>query len=320
MNHHTKGTTMLTARRTVGLAAALTAALALSACGSADTISGSGDESGGAESTTITVGSAGFAESEIIAEIYAQALEAQGVTVERTMQIGQRDVYISALEDGSIDLIPDYSGNLLQYYNSEADASSSDEVYEALTEAVPDGFEVLDQSSAEDKDSYNVTKEFSEKHGVTSLADLADVDEKLVIGGNPELKERPYGPTGLTDVYGVPAANMSFKPINDSGGPLTVEALRDGTVNVADLFTTSPAIAENGFVTLDDPENLILPQNVLPLINSDAATDEVAETLNAVSAELTTEALIEMNARNQGEEKASPATIAKDWLAETGLV
>ncbi|WP_098409238.1 ABC transporter substrate-binding protein [Paramicrobacterium agarici] len=311
---------MLTARRTVGLAAALTAALALSACGSADTISGSGDESGGAESTTITVGSAGFAESEIIAEIYAQALEAQGVTVERTMQIGQRDVYISALEDGSIDLIPDYSGNLLQYYNSEADASSSDEVYEALTEAVPDGFEVLDQSSAEDKDSYNVTKEFSEKHGVTSLADLADVDEKLVIGGNPELKERPYGPTGLTDVYGVPAANMSFKPINDSGGPLTVEALRDGTVNVADLFTTSPAIAENGFVTLDDPENLILPQNVLPLINSDAATDEVAETLNAVSAELTTEALIEMNARNQGEEKASPATIAKDWLAETGLV
>src|SRR5699024_8783839 len=128
--------------------------------------------------------SAGFAESEIIAEIYAQALEAQGVTVERTMQIGQRDVYISALEDGSIDLIPDYSGNLLQYYDDGADATSSEDVYDALTEAVPDGFEVLDQAEAEDKDSYNVTKEFSEEHGVTSLADLADVDEKLVVGGN----------------------------------------------------------------------------------------------------------------------------------------
>ncbi|MCW4458996.1 ABC transporter substrate-binding protein [Microbacterium sp. MPKO10] len=310
---------MGTARRMAGLGIALTAALALSACGSADTISGSGDESEGG-SSTIKVGSAGFAESEIIAEIYAQALEAQGVTVERTMQIGQRDVYISALEDGSIDLIPDYSGNLLQYYDDGADATSSEDVYDALTEAVPDGFEVLDQAEAEDKDSYNVTKEFSEEHGVTSLADLADVDEKLVVGGNPELKERPYGPTGLTDVYGVPADNIGFTPINDSGGPLTVEALANGDVNVADLFTTSPAIAENGFVTLDDPENLILPQNVVPLISSDAATDDVIETLNAVSAELTTEELIDMNARNQGEEKASPATIAKDWLSGTGLV
>lgn len=310
---------MGTARRMAGLGIALTAALALSACGSSETISGSGDDSGGGNST-IKVGSAGFAESEIIAEIYAQALEAQGVTVERTMQIGQRDVYISALEDGSIDLIPDYSGNLLQYYDDGADASSNEEVYEALTEAVPDGFEVLDQAEAEDKDSYNVTKEFSDEYGVTSLADLADVDEKLIVGGNPELKERPYGPTGLTDVYSVPADNLGFTPINDSGGPLTVEALANGEVNIADLFTTSPAIAENGFVTLEDPENLILPQNVVPLINSDAATDEVVETLNAVSAELTTEALIDMNARNQGDEKASPATIAKDWLADTGLV
>ncbi|WP_235940704.1 ABC transporter substrate-binding protein [Paramicrobacterium fandaimingii] len=316
---HTKGTTMGTARRAIGLGLAVTAALALSACGSSDSISGS-DTSDNGGTSTVKVGSAGFAESEIIAEIYAQALEAQDITVERTMQIGQRDVYVAALEDGSIDLIPDYTGNLLQFYDDSSDASSSDEVYDALSDAVPDGFEVLDQAKAEDKDSYNVTQEFSEKNGVTSLADLANVDEKLVIGGNPELKERPYGPQGLTDVYGVAADNMSFTPINDSGGPLTVEALVKGTVNVADLFTTSPAITENGFVTLEDPENLILPQNVVPLINSDAATDEVVEALNAVSAKLTTEDLIDMNTRNQGDEKASPATIAKDWLADAGLV
>ncbi|WP_437582913.1 ABC transporter substrate-binding protein [Paramicrobacterium sp. CJ85] len=308
---------MIRARRIGATALALTAALALSACGSSETISGGGDSSGG--DSTVKVGSAGFAESEIIAEIYAQALEAQGITVERTMQIGQRDVYISALEDGSIDLIPEYSGNLLQYYDDSSDASSSEEVFDALSEAVPEGFEVLDQAKAEDKDSYNVTKDFAEKYDLTSLADLANVDEKIVVGGNPELKERPYGPQGLTDVYGVPADNIEFTAINDSGGPLTVDALVNGTVNVADIFSTTPAIEDNGFVTLDDPENLILPQNVLPLINSDAAGDEVVKALNAVSAKLTTEALISMNGRNQGEEKASPATIAKDWLAENGL-
>ncbi len=308
---------MFRARRIGATALALTAALALSACGSSETISGGGDSSGG--DSTVKVGSAGFAESEIIAEIYAQALEAQGITVERTMQIGQRDVYISALEDGSIDLIPEYSGNLLQYYDDSSDASSSEEVFDALSEAVPEGFEVLDQAKAEDKDSYNVTKDFAEKYDLTSLADLANVDEKIVVGGNPELKERPYGPQGLTDVYGVPADNIEFTAINDSGGPLTVDALVNGTVNVADIFSTTPAIEDNGFVTLDDPENLILPQNVLPLINSDAASDEVVKALNAVSAKLTTEALISMNGRNQGDEKASPATIAKDWLAENGL-
>lgn len=312
---------MFPTRRIAAAAVAVTAALALSACGSSDTISGGdGGSSGSAGDKTISIGSAGFAESEIIAEIYAQALEAKGYTVERTMQIGQRDVYIAALEDGSIDLIPEYSGNLLQFYDDSSDAKTSEEVFSALEDSVPDGFEVLEQAAAEDKDSYNVTKEFSEKYELKSLADLANVDEKIIVGGNPELKERPYGPTGLSDVYGVAADNIGFKPINDSGGPLTVTALEDGTVNVADIFSTTPAIAEKGFVTLEDPENLILPQNVLPLINSDAVTDDLTETLAAVSQTLTTEDLIDMNARNQGEEKASPKTIAKDWLADKGLV
>ncbi|SEB79822.1 osmoprotectant transport system substrate-binding protein [Paramicrobacterium humi] len=311
---------MFPTRRIAAAAVAVTAALALSACGSSDTIDGGGGSTGASGDKTISIGSAGFAESEIIAEIYAQALEAKGYTVERNMQIGQRDAYIAALKDGSIDLIPEYSGNLLQFFDDSSDAKTSDEVFDALQKAVPDGFEVLEQSKAEDKDSYNVTKDFSEKYGVTSLADLANVDEKIIVGGNPELKERPYGPTGLTDVYGVPADNLAFTPINDSGGPLTVSALVDGTVNVADIFSTTPAIAENDFVTLKDPKNLILPQNVLPLVNKKVVTDELTSTLAAVSKKLTTEDLIAMNARNQGSEKASPATIAKDWLADAGLM
>ena len=310
---------MFTSRRgrfAAGILAA-GAVLSLAACASGDPLEPADEPAG--DSETITVGAAGFAESEIIAQIFAQGLEANGVTVEFAGQIGQRDVYVKALEDGSIDLIPDYSGNLLQFFDAESEAKSSEEVFAALPDALPDGFEVLDQAEAEDKDSYNVTKEFSEDNGVTSLADLADLDVPLIVGGNPELNERPYGPQGLTEIYGVDAANITFVPVSDSGGPLTTGALLDGTVNIADIFSTTPSIKENGFVTLEDPENMILPQNVLPLINSDKASDTVKEVLNAISAELTTEDLIELNARNQGDEKASPEALAKDWLAEKDL-
>ncbi len=318
---------MFTKRRNgvaLGLLAA-GAALTLAACSSSDPITGEGGDggsggSGSGDTQTIAIGSAGFAESEIIAEIYAQALEANDYTVERTMQIGQRDAYIAALDDGSIDLVPDYTGNLLQFYDEGNEAVTSDEVYTALGEVLPDGYQVLDQAEAEDKDSYNVTKEFADQYGLQTLEDLVKVTEPLVIGGNPELAERPYGPIGLQETYGVQPSSIQFEPISDSGGPLTVQALLDGTVNIANIYSTTPAIADNGFVTLEDPQNMILPQNVVPLINSDAATDEVVQILNSISAELTTEDLIELNGRNQGDEKASPAALATDWLAEKGLV
>lgn len=292
------------------------AVLTLAACSSGDPLAEDDSADGG---ETISIGAAGFAESEIIAQIYAQALEANDIAVDFKGQIGQRDVYIAALDDGSIDLIPEYSGNLLQFFDDSSDARTSDEVFAALQEVVPDNLEVLNQAEAEDKDSYNVTQEFSEANGVTSLADLAGIDVPLIIGGNPELAERPYGPIGLTEVYGVDAARITFVPISDSGGPLTTQALVDGTVNIADIFSTTPSIEEFGFVTLEDPENLILPQNVLPLITADKASAEVAEVLDAISAELTTQDLIELNALNQGDEKLSPEALAKDWLDEKDL-
>jgi osmoprotectant transport system substrate-binding protein len=308
---------MFTSRRgrlTVGILAA-GAVLSLTACASGDPLAPENESSGDAE--TITVGSAGFPESEIIAQIYAQALEANGVTVDFAGPIGQREVYVTALEDGSIDLIPDYSGNLLQFLDEDSDAKSSEEIFAALPDALPEGFEVLDQAEAEDKDSYNVTKEFSDEHGVTSLADLAGLDVPLIVAAGAEFNQRPYGPQGLTNVYGVDAANITFLTIGGSGGVLATDALRDGSANLADIFTTDPAIDE--FVTLEDPEEMILPQNVLPLINSDKASDTVKDALNAVSAALTTDDLKKLNARNQGDEKASPEALASDWLAEKDL-
>lgn len=299
------------------IAAGLVAAgalLALSACSSGGgALDNSSSGSSSSSSDTVTVGSAAFGESEILMQVYAQALEANGVKVNLKPSIGQRDVYLKALQDGSIDLIPEYSGNLLQFYDKNSTATSSDDVYSALKSALPKGYEVLDQAEAQDADSYNVTKEFSEKWGVTSLDDLSKVTEPLTVGANPEFETRPYGIPGLKSAYGVTA---TLKPISDSGGPLTVTALKNGDVQLADIYTTTPAIKDNGFVTLKDPKSLIAAQNIVPLINSSKASDKVKEVLNKVSAELTTDDLIEMNSENQGDSKTAPDVVAKNWLKD----
>ncbi len=292
----------------------LTTALAVGALGLTLTACG-GDPTDGdkAATDTITIGSAAFPENEIIAEIYAQALEDKGVKVEKKLNIGAREAYIPALKNGEIDLIPEYTGNLLTYLDKDATATSADDVTAALSEAVPEGTEILDTAPAEDKDSLNVTAEFSEKEGVKSIADLKKVDG-LRLAANPEFKERAYGIPGLEKVYGI--TGIKFTAISDGGGPATLKALLDGKVDVADIYSTTPSILANKLVTLEDPKSMIAAQNVVPLINSDKASDEVTEVLNAVSSALTTEELLELNGKNQGPDKTAPATLAKEWVAE----
>ncbi|ALD12741.1 ABC transporter substrate-binding protein [Clavibacter capsici] len=303
----------ITRRLLVGTVA-LGTAMALAGCSSGDPLDTSGGSASAAPSDTISVGSAAFGENVILAEVYAQALEANDVKVTRNLQIGEREVYLKALEEGSIDLIPEYTGNLLAAYDTDSKATSSDDVYSALGAALPEGFEVLDESPAEDKDSYNVTKEYSESNGVTSLSDLEG--KAVRVGGGAVLGEREYGIPGLTDVYGVDA---SLVTIEDQGGPNTVKALLDGQVDMANIYSTTPSILDNGFVTLKDPENLIKAQNVVPLVKTAKMNADITAVLDKVSAALTTEDLTEMNRRNQGDEKAEPAAIAADWLKEKAL-
>lgn len=307
---------MFRTRKTLIAAAVVAAgAIGLSACSSGNPLQDNGD-TGSADSGAVVVGSASFPESEIIAQIYTQALSANGVKASIKPNIGQREAYLAALKDGSIDLIPEYTGNLLQYYDKNSTATSADDVYAGLSDALPKTLKVLDKSAAEDKDSYNVTKEFSQKYGVTSLADLGKVDVPLKVAGNPELSERPYGIPGLKKDYGVDA---TLVPINDGGGPNTVKALVDGTVELADIYTTTPAIKQNEFVTLKDPKNLIVAQNVVPLISKSKATDRVGTVLDKVQAALTTDDLITMNEKSSGSAKESAAQIAKEWLADKKL-
>jgi osmoprotectant transport system substrate-binding protein len=287
------------------------AALALSGCASGDPLDSGSSHPGDGASDTIVIGSQAYYSNEIIAEIYAQALENAGYTVERNFNIGQRDAYIPAIENGSIDLFPEYTGNLLQFYAPDTTATTPDDVYAELKDALPDGLTVLDQSPATDQDSYNVTKAFADQYGLTSIADLASVDVPVVLGGAPELEQRPYGPSGLKDTYGV---TVQFQATGDT----TVEDLVAGTINLADVYSADPRIQTDDLVTLDDPEGLFLASNVVPLVNVDIA-DEIADVINAVSAKLTPEGLVGLNVRSTVDQ-VSPDKIATEWLNGQGLI
>lgn len=293
------------------------AVLALAACGgSSNPVSAgsSGSASGGAGSSVV-IGSGNFQESVLLAQIYAGALKAKGVKVSTKLNIGSRETYIPGLKDGSIDLMPEYSGVLLQYFDKSATAVGSDEVYSALQKAVPSGLKVLQQSAAQDKDAVVVTKATAAQYHLTSIADLAAVAGKLTFGGPPEFKTRADGIPGLGRVYGVTFASVKSL---DAGGPLTVNALKNGQVQAADIFTTDPSILANGFVVLSDPKNLYTAQNVVPLVSSSKADAAVTAALDAVSAKLDTATLTQLDAKVISD-KQDPAQVASQWLGSVGL-
>jgi osmoprotectant transport system substrate-binding protein len=307
---------MLRTKMVLGAAIAAVA-LAVTGCGGGGnpTSTETGSSGGAAAKDTLVVGSANFQESVLLADIYAEALKAKGVKVSTKLNIGSREAYIPGLQDGSIDLIPEYSGVLLQYFDKGATAESSDDVYAALQKALPAKLIVLDKSKAEDKDAVVVSKDVASKYNLKSIADLAPVAGKLTFGGPPEFKTRPDGIPGLKKNYNVTFG--SYKVL-DAGGPLTVNALKNGQIDAGDIFTTDPSITKNGFVVLEDPKNNFAAQNVLPLINKAKASDNVKSTLNAVSAKLDTQTLIDLLTKVVSD-KQDPNTVAKEWLKSNGF-
>jgi osmoprotectant transport system substrate-binding protein len=304
---------MFTAQKRLafGAAIAASAVLVLAGCSSSNPLEEESAGGGEPAGDTIVIGSQDYYSNEIIAEIYAQALEGAGFEVERQFTIGQRDAYIPELESGAITLFPEYTGNLLQFFDPETEARTSEDVYAALQDALPENLTVLDQAEASDQDSYTVTAEFADANGLTTIADLANVTEPLTLGGPPELAERPYGPAGLAETYGV---EVTFS----ATGATTVESLVAGAVNVANVFTADPMIQTQDLVVLEDPEGLFLASNVVPVVNADVA-DEIADVINAVSAALTADALVALNVQST-EDEMSPDDIAAAFLEENGLL
>jgi len=305
-------------RASVLIAAGLAAALTLSACGSSSdplatssTASAAASGSGSASGGSIVIGSANFPESALIANIYAAALKAKGVDASTNLNIGSREIYLKALQDGSIDLVPEYSGVLLQYFDPTATAVSSDDVYTALVAKTPSGLKVLTKSAAEDKDAVVVTKATADANNLKSIADLAPVASTFVLGGPPEWTTRPTGVPGLKEKYGL--TFKEFKAL-DAGGPLTLGALTSDQIQAGNLFTTDPSIPANNLVVLEDPKNLFAAQNVLPLINAAKSNPQVQAALDAVSAKLDTATLTELLTKVQVDKEDS-AQVAQEWVA-----
>jgi osmoprotectant transport system substrate-binding protein len=291
---------------------AVGAAVALAGCATSDPLDAGSTDAASTES--IVIGSQDYYSSEIIAEIYAQALEANDYTVERDFRIGQREVYLPEIENGKIDLFPDYTGSLLQALDPKTTATTSDDVYAALEDALPDGLRVLDKSEASDQNSYTVTQAYAKENNLTDIASLKNVTTPIVVGGNAELETRPYGPAALKEKYGI---DTTFQSIEDSGGPLTVKALVDNTIQLGNIYTADPNIKSNNLVALTDPDGLFVADNVVP-VASKKVDDKAADIINKISAALTEDDLIELNSQSVNDQKSAPV-IAKDWLDEKAL-
>jgi osmoprotectant transport system substrate-binding protein len=300
---------------TIATAAALMTTAACGNSGGDPLSTKSSSSSAGAGAGGITVGSADFPESALLAEIYAGALKAKGVKVSTKLNIGAREVYIPALQDGSIDLIPEYTGVLAQYFDKNAKATDAEGVYTELKAAVPGTLMVLDKSAAEDKDALVMKKSKADELGVKSIADLQGKSKDLVVGGPPEWKTRMTGLPGFKKIYGLEF--KQFRPL-DAGGPLTLQALKSGQIDAGDLFTTDPSIAENGLVALEDPKNMYAAQNVVPLITKSKSNPTIEGALNAVSAKLDTATLSAL-LKEVVSDKKDADVVAKEFLSKNNL-
>ncbi len=297
------------------IALILAVPLVLSACVGSDRPAGDarGDDA-------VTVASFNFPESVLLAEIYAQAMEAAGYRVRREIALGPRELVMPALVGGLVEFVPEYAGSGLQFLaGSGATSSDLEADYGIFADRLTElDVTALAASPAEDQNGFAVTTETADRYGLRTLSDLAAVSHQLVFGGPPECTTRPFCLPGLARRYGIVFGNVLSNL--DAGGPRTVAALAEGTIDVGLLFTSDGSIELNDFVLLRDDLGLQPAENVTPIIRSDALArfgPGLAERVNAVSALLSTDLLRSLNAAVA--RGADPVAIASDWLASKGL-
>lgn len=266
--------------RTATAAALLLGAAACSSSGGGDPLAAPSAAAGSGK--TVVIGSANFPENELLASIYSQALKAKGVKVEEKFNIGSREVLYGQLKSGALTVLPEYNGALLTYLDAKNPAltGGTEAVNAALVTKLPTELALLDSSAAQDNDSLTVTPETAAKYNLKSIADLAYKSAELVIGGPPEFKNRSE--PLLKDAYG-----LTFKEWKPTG-ETTANAIKDGSIQVGNVFTTDPKIVTLKLVPLTDPKNVFSTQNVTPLVNKAGVDATGTEVLNKVSAKLDT--------------------------------
>jgi len=268
---------------------------------------------------SIVVGSGDFPESQIMAEIYAQALQVNGFDVGRRMGIGSRETYIPALKDHSVDLVPEYIGNLLQYFEPKSTATMLDAVELELYKRLPGDLSLLTPSPASDTDTVTVTGQTAAAWHLKTIGDLAAHSPDVKFGAPSDFQARPSGLPGLKQQYGLTISPGNYLAIEDGGGAVTVRALVEGKVNAANIFSTSPAIPQDHLVVLEDPEHNFLAGNIVPLVNSQKKSDRLKDVLDAVSAKLTSAGVAALNAAVAGNSGVDPGQVARNWIRDNGF-
>jgi osmoprotectant transport system substrate-binding protein len=287
--------------------------------GTATTASGASTPTSGGEGGKVIVGSADFPESQLLAQIYGQALAKAGFDIDYQLAIGAREVYYKAIEGGEIDLVPEYTNSLLSFVLRLKDPKAlptATNVEEQLTElaaALPPTLEVLAPSTAEDKDVIACTKEAADKYSLTDLSSLGKAAKDITIGGPPEFETRsPFGIAGFKQLYN--AEFKSFVPLQVSA---VADALKAGQIDCGNLFSTMSVITTGGFVTLEDDKNTVPNEAVLPLVRKDIVTSQLESTLNGINEGLDTEKLKELMVKIEVD-AAAPDVVAKEYLDSLG--
>ena len=312
---------MRSPRSSVLVAVLLALALLLGACGSGE----DGDGGTGAseeEKPTVVVGSDSFAEAQIMAEMYAQVLENAGYTVERQLDIESREVRLPAMENGEIDVAPEYVASLYSVLDPDAvenagpgELGDPAEVASKLEPILSEkGLELLESSDVVDTNAFVVTQDFADSEGLTTVSDLQPIAGDLTLGAPPECPERPFCIPGLKEVYDIEFGD--FKSLDY--GP-TITALAGGEIDVGLLYSTDGSIAENGFVALEDDQALQSADNIVPLVSSEILDGEIETLLNEVSASIEEDKITELNKRVNVDAE-DPADLATEYLEELGLL
>lgn len=299
-------------RRAVKAAFAISFGVALLIGGTA-----CGGDGGGGEKSAVVIGTKNFTEEYVLGQLYKQALEAKGFTVSYKENIGSTEIIDGALTSGKINFYPEYTGVILAVvFNQSETPDSAEGVYEEAKRLQEErGFTLLSMTPFFDRDEMGVLTTTAEKYGLTTVADLKKVPD-LTICGFPEFETREQGALGLKRVYGV--TDFDFKPLS---GISSYEALDQGECEAADVFSTDPQLAGTKYTVLEDTENVFGFQNVAPVVSQELVDElgsEFTETVDAVSAKLTLEAMIAMN-KAVAIDKKPAANVAGDFLKANDL-
>ncbi|NQU37398.1 MAG: ABC transporter substrate-binding protein [Actinobacteria bacterium] len=289
-------------------------------------VGGFGLSACGFGSSGTLIGTTNFTESRILGQIYSVALENAGIPT-TVKELTTSEIVIPALEDNQLQIMPNYLATFTEYLNlningPKAPSIASSNVANTLAAGQPlaqqKGLTILNPAAAQDQNAFAVTPAFAKQNSLTNLSELGvwSQSNPVNLGAGPDCPTRPFCQPGLESTY-----NIKFNSFTalDTGGPLTVQALLQGKINLGLVFSSSGFIAAYDLVVLDDDKNLQAADNVIPVINNEASTPAMVSALNGVSSKLTTQDLQELNAKVDLQ-RQDPLDVAREWLQSVGLI